>query len=141
MSTNRAHFLAPLKQLISKLPKRPPSDVMVATLNFAKLSGKLPNDWTFLLGKHIAVHFLDLPVELHLGWSGHRFVVVSANTPADVIFTASYQDFLSLLRRQEDPDTLFFQRRLQIEGDTELGLTLKNILDSIELPSWLTTHH
>jgi predicted lipid carrier protein YhbT len=27
---------------------------------------------------------------------------------------------------------LFFQRRLVIEGDTELGLRLKNLLDSVE---------
>jgi predicted lipid carrier protein YhbT len=34
--------------------------------------------------------------------------------------------------RQEDPDTLFFQRRLTIEGDTELGLEVKNILDALD---------
>jgi predicted lipid carrier protein YhbT len=27
---------------------------------------------------------------------------------------------------------LFFQRRLVIEGDTELGLALKNLLDSLD---------
>ncbi len=32
-----------------------------------------------------------------------------------------------------DPDTLFFQRRLVIEGDTELGLYVKNLMDAIEL--------
>ncbi len=35
--------------------------------------------------------------------------------------------------RKEDPDTLFFQRRLRIEGDTELGLEVKNLMDSIDL--------
>jgi predicted lipid carrier protein YhbT len=39
-----------------------------------------------------------------------------------------------LARRQEDPDTLFFSRRLSMEGDTELGLLVKNTLDAIELP-------
>lgn len=28
---------------------------------------------------------------------------------------------------------LFFQRRLLIEGDTELGLEVKNVMDAIEL--------
>ena len=32
-------------------------------------------------------------------------------------------------------DTLFFNRKLHIEGDTELGLITKNLLDSVE---WLT---
>ena len=39
-----------------------------------------------------------------------------------------------LATRKEDPDTLFFNRRLLVEGDTELGLVAKNTLDSIELP-------
>ncbi|MGL4614462.1 MAG: ubiquinone anaerobic biosynthesis accessory factor UbiT, partial [Shewanella sp.] len=33
---------------------------------------------------------------------------------------------------KEDPDTLFFQRKLSIQGDTELGLEVKNLLLSIE---------
>nr|WP_232370200.1 SCP2 sterol-binding domain-containing protein [Xenorhabdus lircayensis] len=40
-----------------------------------------------------------------------------------------------LAARWENPDTLFFQRRLQIEGNTELGLHVKNLTDSIELES------
>ena len=36
--------------------------------------------------------------------------------------------------RKEDPDTLFFSRRLVVEGDTELGLIAKNTLDAVELP-------
>ena len=40
--------------------------------------------------------------------------------------------FYQLLQRQEDPDTLFFNRRLSIEGDTELGLMVKNTLDALD---------
>ena len=39
--------------------------------------------------------------------------------------------------RRVDPDTLFFERRLSIDGDTETGLRLKNLLDAVELPRWL----
>jgi predicted lipid carrier protein YhbT len=41
---------------------------------------------------------------------------------------------MQLLARQEDPDTLFFNRELSIEGDTELGLVVKNMLDAVEWP-------
>lgn len=41
-------------------------------------------------------------------------------------------DFVALARRREDPDTLFFQRRLVVEGETETGLHLKNLLDGWE---------
>ena len=49
---------------------------------------------------------------------------------ADVTVRAGLLDYLALARRAEDPDTLFFSRRLVIEGDTELGLVVKNALDS-----------
>ena len=49
---------------------------------------------------------------------------------ADVTVRASLSDYLALALRLEDPDTLFFSRRLVIEGDTELGLALKNALDA-----------
>ncbi|MEW8013567.1 MAG: SCP2 sterol-binding domain-containing protein [Candidatus Sedimenticola endophacoides] len=42
-------------------------------------------------------------------------------------------DFLLLATRREDADTLFFNRRLRLGGDTELGLYVKNFLDALEL--------
>ncbi|OGA74158.1 MAG: hypothetical protein A3G81_12825 [Betaproteobacteria bacterium RIFCSPLOWO2_12_FULL_65_14] len=50
---------------------------------------------------------------------------------ADVTIRASLPDYLALALRQEDPDTLFFTRRLVLEGDTALGLEIKNALDSL----------
>jgi len=50
----------------------------------------------------------------------------------DLTITATARDFLLLLGRREDPDTLFFSRRLVSEGDTELGLIVKNLLDAID---------
>lgn len=50
----------------------------------------------------------------------------------DVRIHGSLDDFWLLATRAEDPDTLFFQRRLAIEGDTETGLTLKNLLDALD---------
>jgi O2-independent ubiquinone biosynthesis accessory factor UbiT len=38
----------------------------------------------------------------------------------------------------EDADTLFFRRRLKVEGDTELGIAVKYWLDASERPAWLT---
>ena len=46
----------------------------------------------------------------------------------DLAFRADLSAFLQLAVRQEDPDTLFFNRQLSIEGDTELGLIVKNML-------------
>ena len=52
----------------------------------------------------------------------------------DLTISASAYDFYLLAMRKEDPDTLFFNRRLVVEGDTELGLIAKNALDAIDLP-------
>lgn len=60
-------------------------------------------------------------------------LIVSQQADADVSFSADASDLLMIAARKQDPDTLFFQRRLVIEGDTELGLYVKNLMDAIEL--------
>ncbi|WP_392566966.1 SCP2 domain-containing protein [Utexia brackfieldae] len=58
---------------------------------------------------------------------------VSPDEIADVAFSGETNDLILIATRRQDPDTLFFQRRLIIEGDTELGLNIKNLMDSIDL--------
>ena len=41
--------------------------------------------------------------------------------------------YLHLIARDRDADTLFFQRVLCMEGDTDLGLRVKNLLDGLDL--------
>ncbi|NJM12887.1 MAG: hypothetical protein HC889_14355 [Synechococcaceae cyanobacterium SM1_2_3] len=45
-------------------------------------------------------------------------------------------DFLALATRRQDSDTLFFSRRVVMEGDTALGLELKNWLDGADLEAF-----
>jgi len=49
----------------------------------------------------------------------------------DVTVRASLADYAALALRREDADTLFFTRRLVMEGDTALGLELRNALDAL----------
>jgi len=55
-----------------------------------------------------------------------------AGERSDVSIRGGLADFLLLATRSEDPDTLFFARRLSLEGDTETGLFVKNQLDALE---------
>jgi len=55
----------------------------------------------------------------------------------DLELSARLGDFIAMMRGTCDADTLFFQRRLRVEGDTELGLIVKNWLDATERPAWL----
>ncbi|HEX4928489.1 MAG TPA: SCP2 sterol-binding domain-containing protein [Burkholderiales bacterium] len=60
-----------------------------------------------------------------------RLGLVPALGAPDVVVRARLRDYLALALRREDPDSLFFSRRLVIEGDTALGLVVKNALDSL----------
>nr|WP_197517646.1 SCP2 sterol-binding domain-containing protein [Colwellia sp. PAMC 20917] len=50
---------------------------------------------------------------------------------ADVSFLPSSDDLLLIAGCKEDHDTLFFQRRLKIVGDTELGLEIMHLIDAL----------
>ena len=62
-------------------------------------------------------------------WAGRLRVI---DGPGETTIRGSLTAFKKLAERNLDPDQLFFQRKLVIEGDTELGLALKNLLDSVE---------
>ena len=124
----------PLGQLLSHLPAYPGSLMLVTGLNLA-LANKLASDVTqMLLGKKLRLRVTDAQWAFDFEWSNGRFSACQNKGAADLTISASAYDFLLLARRQEDPDTLFFSRRLSMEGDTELGLLVKNTLDAIELP-------
>lgn len=65
-----------------------------------------------------------------LGFWANRLRILEG--PAEATIRGSLGAFKTLAERKQDPDQLFFQRKLVIEGDTELGLALKNLLDSLE---------
>lgn len=62
-------------------------------------------------------------------WAGRLRVL---NGPGEATIRGSLNAFRTLAAQKQDPDQLFFQRHLVIEGDTELGLALKNLLDSLD---------
>ena len=68
----------------------------------------------------------------------NRRLVVSQQAEADVSFSGETNDLILIAARKEDPDTQFLRRRSCIEGDTELSLYVKNLMDTIELESMPT---
>ena len=85
-----------------------------------------------LEGRWLSIHVRDIGLLWYTSVVDGR-LVVSQQADADVSFSADASDLLMIAARKQDPDTLFFQRRLVIEGDTELGLYVKNLMDAIEL--------
>jgi predicted lipid carrier protein YhbT len=124
----------PVGQLLGRLPAYPGSLLFVTGLNLALAKQLAPDVRQLLLGKKLRLCVTDAHWAFDFEWRNDRFVACQNNGSADLTISASGHDLLLLARRQEDPDTLFFNRRLAMEGDTELGLLVKNTIDAIELP-------
>nr|WP_249684705.1 MULTISPECIES: SCP2 sterol-binding domain-containing protein [Pseudomonas] len=96
-------------------------------------------EFDLLRGRWLCLRIPDLDLAWYLT-RNRDGLQIAERAKADVTIRGNWREFLLLASRQEDPDTLFFRRRLVIEGDTELGLTLKNLIDSLDpevLPVWL----
>lgn len=125
---------APLARLGARLPQTPPTLALIAGLNLA-LDRMIPREpLEPLLGKRFAIRVLDAGMTLRFAYGSRGFRPIFDAAPPDLTISARSRDFIALMAREEDPDTLFFSRRLLMEGDTDLGLLVKNTLDGIELP-------
>lgn len=126
-----------LARLAERLPQLPPTLILVTTLNLA-LGRLIPREALApLLGKRLRIRVTDAGLTLGFQLTDGGFRPASDDNPPDLTVSARSRDFLALALREEDPDSLFFSRRLLMEGDTELGLLVKNTLDAVELPSGL----
>ena len=117
-----------------RMPQFPHSIALAVGLNLA-LRPRLSEDTIELLrGRPIGIRVEDAGIDFRVRLGERGFVPLFGDVKPDVVFTACAFDFYLMARRLEDPDTLFFNRRLRIEGDTELGLVVKNALDAVD---WL----
>lgn len=117
-----------------RLPQFPHSLALAIGLNLA-LKPRLAEDTVEMLrGRPICIRVEDAGIEFHVRLAERGFMPMYRSIKPEVTFAACAYDFYQMARRTEDPDTLFFNRRLKIEGDTELGLVVKNALDAVD---WL----
>ncbi|GIX28300.1 MAG: hypothetical protein KatS3mg123_2181 [Burkholderiales bacterium] len=132
-------FPRPLAALLARLPAYPPSAAFAALLNLALLGRLLPRDaLTPIEGRRIRIVAEDLGLRVEFTLTARGFRPCTGRQPPDLALRAQAVDFLRLAARLEDPDTLFFSRRLVLQGDTELGLLIKNTLDAMDCsPTWL----
>ena len=120
------HRLAPLLcALPPSLRKRVIERAMAQALAQPLAEGALE----FMAGRRLGIEVSDLGIGWVVELQGARLVVV--DQPAEATVRGTATDLLLLAGRREDADTLFFQRRLVLTGDTELGLTARNVLDRL----------
>lgn len=120
----------PLAAVVARLPQWPHSAALAAGLNLLLLPLLDAHARAALRGRVVSIRVADLGVDCRVRLASFGFA--PARAAPEVVIRASAADYLRLARREEDPDTLFFARRLVIEGDTELGLAVKNGLDAVE---------
>lgn len=83
----------------------------------------------FMRGRRLGIEVSDLQLRWVLELRDGRLCVGDGMPEASVRGSAT--DLLLLASRLEDADTLFFQRALELTGDTELGLTARNLLERL----------
>lgn len=125
-------------RIVSRLPPQPPAFLLTKVLDFGVERVVSRATVEPLIGRRFALIVRDLGLAIHFHGTSAGFRPAQAPYSPELTIAASLRDFIALGLREEDPDTLFFARRLAIEGDTDLGLTVKNLLDGIDWDALLT---
>jgi len=90
-------------------------------------------DLDFLCNRIATVRIDDLDIRFSVTLDENKLRVLHVAQDGDLQISGTAYAFLQLATREEDTDTLFFRRHLNTSGDTELGLYVKNLLDSMDL--------
>lgn len=132
-----------LKPSFSLLPFSAQKAVLIPALASVFREALEDGDFEFLQDKWLKISVIDLGLNWWLSFDHDRLIMASpdADIHEDVSFSANGDDLILIAGRKQDPDTLFFQRRLKIEGDTELGLEVKNLIDAIDIDQLPSTVH
>ncbi|MBE2295384.1 MAG: SCP2 sterol-binding domain-containing protein [Phycisphaerales bacterium] len=124
----------PLALPLKLIPTPVHSIALTTALNVLFATHIREGDFEFLRDRTLLVQVRDAKVEYRFRYAGPAGFVPSATAqPPDLSISGTIYDFLALATRREDSDTLFFNRRVVMEGDTALGLELKNWLDGLDL--------
>lgn len=115
------------------LPFRLRQAAVAPILNRAFAEPLADGELEILRDRVLRLHITDAGLELDFSLVQGRLALVPEGGRSDVTIRGEVAGFLQLANREQDPDTLFFQRKLSIEGDTELGLHIKNLMDAVEL--------
>lgn len=121
--------------LTARLPQFPHSVALAIGLNLVLRPLLAADTIAMLRDRAIGIRVDDAGVDFRVRLGARGFAPLRVEVNPDVVISACALDFYLMACRLEDPDTLFFNRRLRIEGNTELGLAVKNALDAVDWQS------
>lgn len=113
-------------------PPRLVSLALERMLSLTLIQQQEAGELDFLDGRWLLIRIDDIGLHWVITRDHEQWRVLDKRQATDATISGQAREFILLASRQEDPDTLFFQRRLVIEGDVEFGLQAKNLLDSLE---------
>ncbi len=130
-------FIRPIAKAIVGIPGRVipypfQKQLLSLVLNQAFREPLQHGELDFLDGARVRIIVIDLNIDWLISVGSESFTPIERELEEDVRISGESPDFILLATRQADPDTLFFHRRIRIEGDTELGLGVKNTMDSMD---------
>lgn len=109
--------------------------VIESVLNRVLLEQVVDGDFDYLTDKWLQVEIRDAQLFTIIGFRHQQFVcrqIAQESSEADARLSVFTADAIDLVQQKIDPDTLFFQRKLTIGGDTELAHHVKNTLDTLD---------
>ena len=120
------------------IPDRVHSTAVVTVLNRVFAAALREGELDCLQGRSVRIHVQDMQLRFSLTLLDGKLAAHRVVGMPDLSISGTLHAFMLLAARCEDTDTLFFQRRLRMEGDTELGLAVKNFLDGLDVDElWL----
>jgi len=117
---------------LSFIPSIVHSTSLVVALNSLFSQALEEGELDFLKGQILLITVQDANLNFCLTLVRGKLVACQHNDEYDLLIEGTAYDFLLMLTRREDADTLFFNRRLRLSGSTELGLYVKNFLAALE---------
>lgn len=128
-AVQRLPWPGPLKYLPKRLQLKAAEKACNRLLQEQLVEGELD----FLEGVTLRLQIKDVGFDWAITKVANQLRFSKGFDGAETTFAGNSKELLLMASRREDPDTLFFQRRLSIEGDTELGLEVKNLIDSVDM--------
>jgi len=123
------------KIALKVIPIQAPCFVLEQVLNKVFSEELKEDEFEFLTNKWLELTVTDLESSWfisHHNNHGQARLIVKPHAKSDVVFRGDFNSFVLMASQKADPDTLFFNRKLLLTGDTELGLEIKSILENLD---------
>lgn len=109
---------------------------LTTALNMIFYKNLKQGELDFLQNKVIHIKIDDVGIDYRISLRRKKLIPADRHAHVDLQLKGTAYNYLLLASRHEDTDTLFFSRRLHMQGDTELGLYVKNFLDGMDMDSY-----